>query len=104
MHNLFGNPIYAGVDAVLGVRATDRRRQKPGRPGSRRPPRPDEAEIFLPDRLPAYISWEQFQRNQEQLRANRPDHVGAGAGRHRAAVRLASLRSVRIAHGGALQQ
>lgn len=76
LHNLFGNPIYAGVYAY-GVRATDRRRQKPGRPGTgRRPPRPDEAEIFLPDRLPAYISWEQFQRNQEQLRANRPDHVG----------------------------
>ena len=76
LHNLLGNPIYAGVYAY-GVRATDRRRQKAGRPGTgRRPPRPDEAEVFLPDRLPAYISWEQFQRNQEQLRTNRPVHVG----------------------------
>jgi len=76
LHNLFGNPIYAGIYAY-GVRATDRRRQKPGRPGTgRRPPRAEEAEVFLPDRAPAYITREQFERNQAQLRANRPDHLG----------------------------
>src|SRR5580700_5782557 len=76
LHNLFGNPIYAGIYAY-GVRATDRRRQKPGRPGTgRRPPRAGEAEVFLPDRAPAYITREQFERNQAQLRANRPDHLG----------------------------
>ncbi len=76
LHNLFGNPIYAGIYAY-GVRATDRRRQKPGRPGTgRRPPRAGEAEVFLPDRVPAYITCEQFERNQEQLRANRPDRLG----------------------------
>jgi DNA invertase Pin-like site-specific DNA recombinase len=76
LHNLFGNPIYAGIYAY-GVRATDRRRQKPGRPGTgRRPPRAGEADVFLPDRVPAYISREQFDRNQAQLRANRADHLG----------------------------
>jgi Recombinase len=56
LHNLFGNPIYAGIYAY-GVRATDRRRQKPGRPGTgRRPPRAGEAEVFLPDRVAAYIA------------------------------------------------
>ena len=75
-----------------GVRATDRRRQKPGRPGTgRRPPRAGEADVFLPDRVakrtdatqsgqparvPAYITREQFDRNQAQLRANRADHLG----------------------------
>ena len=74
--NLFGNPIYAGVYAY-GVRKTDRRRKKPGRPGTgRRPPRPEEAEVFLLDRVPAYITWEQFQRNQKQIQANRPEEVG----------------------------
>jgi DNA invertase Pin-like site-specific DNA recombinase len=74
--NLFGNPIYAGV-YVYGARPIDRRRQKPGRPGSgRRPPRPENAEVFLPDRLPAYITWDRFQRNQEQIRANRPSELG----------------------------
>ncbi len=76
LHNLFSNPIYAGIYAY-GVRTTDRRRQKPGRPGTgRRPPRAGEAEVFLPDRVPAYISREQFDRNQAQLRANRADHLG----------------------------
>ena len=74
--NLFSNPIYAGVYAY-GIRAIDRRRQKPGRPGTgRRPPRPEEAEVFLPDRMPAYISWEQFERNQEQIRSNRTNVRG----------------------------
>jgi len=74
--DLFSNPIYAGV-YVYGVRPIDRRRQKPGRPGSgRRSPRPEDAEVFLRDRLPAYITWEQFQRNQEQIRANRPSERG----------------------------
>jgi excisionase family DNA binding protein len=76
LHNLFGNPIYAGIYAY-GVRPTDRRRQKPGRRSTgRRPPRAGEAEVFLPDRVPVYISREQFERNQAQLRANRPDHLG----------------------------
>jgi DNA invertase Pin-like site-specific DNA recombinase len=74
--DLFSNPIYAGV-YVYGVRPIDRRRKKPGRPGTgRRPPRPEEAEVFLPDRMPAYISWEQFQRNQEQIRSNRTSQLG----------------------------
>jgi DNA invertase Pin-like site-specific DNA recombinase len=76
LHNLIGNPIYAGV-YVYGLRPIDRRRQKPGRPGTgRRPPRPDEAEVFLRDRVPAYITWEQFQSNQEQIRSNRPNQRG----------------------------
>ena len=74
--DLFGNPIYAGV-YVYGVRPIDRRRHKPGRPSSgRRPPRPENAEVFLPDRLPAYIGWEQFERNQQQIRANRTSERG----------------------------
>jgi DNA invertase Pin-like site-specific DNA recombinase len=76
LHDLFGNPIYAGIYAY-GIRTTDRRRQKPGRRGTgRRPPHAEEAEVFLPDRVAAYITREQFERNQAQLRANRPDHLG----------------------------
>ena len=74
--DLFSNPIYAGV-YVYRVRPIDRRRHKPGHPSSgRRPPRRENAEVFLPDRLPAYITWEQFQRNQEQIRANRTSERG----------------------------
>jgi len=75
--NLFGNPIYAGV-YVYGARPTDRRRQKPGRPGTaRRSSRIEEADVFLPDRLPAYISLEQYQRNQAQIQSNRAAWGGA---------------------------
>src|SRR6202162_1523832 len=74
--DLFSNPIYAGV-YVYGVRPIDRRRHKPGRPGSgRRPPRLEVAESFLPDRMPTYIRWDQFQRNQEQIRSNRTSQLG----------------------------
>ena len=37
---------------------------------------PEEAEVFLPDRLPAYISWDQYQRNQTQLRSNKATVAG----------------------------
>jgi hypothetical protein len=61
--DLFSNPIYAGV-YVHGIRPIDRRRHKPGHPSSgRRSPRPEYAQVFLPDRLSAYIAWEPFQRN-----------------------------------------
>ncbi len=76
LHNLFGNPIYAGVYA-WGTRPIDRRRQKPGRPGTgRRVKAPEDVEVFLPDQLPAYISWEQFERIQAQIRANQPSAKG----------------------------
>lgn len=76
LHNLFGNPIYAGVYA-WGTRPIDRRRQKPGRPGTgRRVKAPEDVEVFLLDRLPAYISWEQFERIQAQIRANQPSAKG----------------------------
>jgi len=77
LQNLFANPIYAGVYAY-GVRAVDRRRQRPGRPNTgRRSPRAGKAEVFLPDQLPAYISFERYQRNQAQLQSNKAGWGGA---------------------------
>jgi DNA invertase Pin-like site-specific DNA recombinase len=77
LQNLFANPIYAGA-YVYGVRSIDRRRQKAGRPGTgRRSLRAEEAEVFLPDRMPAYITWDQYQRNQAQLQSNRAAWGGA---------------------------
>lgn len=76
LYNLFANPIYAGIYAY-GVRPIDRRRQKPGRPGTgRKPGRVEDTEVFLPDRMPAYISWEQYERNRTQLRANLSSQTG----------------------------
>lgn len=76
LYNLLTNPIYAGA-YVYGARSTDRRRQKPGRPGTGRCAfRLEDVEVFLPDRLPAYISWEQYQRNQLQLKRNKAALTG----------------------------
>lgn len=76
LHNLFNNPIYAGA-YVYGRRPSDRRRQKPGRPGTgRRSCPPEEADVFLPGHLPAYISWEQYQRNRAQLQSNKAAATG----------------------------
>lgn len=76
LNNLFCNPTYAGA-YVYGMRAVDKRRQKPGRPGTGRASNSvDEAEVFLPDRLPAYITWDQYLRNQAQLRSNRASSIG----------------------------
>lgn len=74
--NILRNPIYAGVYAY-GRRQTDPRRQKPGRPATGRTPlllAPEQWQVCLQDRLPAYISWEQYQRNQMRLNANRERH------------------------------
>ncbi|MGA7675935.1 MAG: recombinase family protein, partial [Rhizomicrobium sp.] len=77
LHDLFANPIYAGVYAY-GVRAVEKRRQKPGRPGTgRRSPRARQAEVFLHDCLPAYISFERYQLNQAQLHSYRAAWGGA---------------------------
>ena len=76
LHNLFANPIYAGVYAY-GIRQVDPRRQRAGRPGTGRGRyAPEEAEVFLKDRMPAYISWERYQRNRAQITKNRADHGG----------------------------
>ena len=69
------NPAYAGAYAY-GRRAT---RPSPGRP-ERRLPRHGDWRILIQDRLPAYIPWETYERNQRQLAANRSKHVGVARG------------------------
>jgi DNA invertase Pin-like site-specific DNA recombinase len=70
LYCLLVNPIYAGT-YVYGLRPTDRRRQRPGHPKTgRKAPNLDNATVVLPDRLPAYISWDRYQANQTRLRSN----------------------------------
>jgi len=76
---LFHNPTYAGAYSY-GKSKIDRRRQKPGRRGSgRRLLKAEEADVLIHDHVPAYITWEQYQRNQAQLEAN--SAVGPGTAR-----------------------
>lgn len=70
--NVLRNPIYAGA-YVYGRRRTDPRRQQPGRPATGRTPlvEPEDWQACVRDHFPAYITWEQFERNQARLKANR---------------------------------
>jgi len=70
LQNLLKHPLYAGA-YVYGRRLVDPRRQRPGRPSTGRVVTPRaEWLAFLPDRCPAYISWERFEANLAQLQEN----------------------------------
>jgi DNA invertase Pin-like site-specific DNA recombinase/DNA-binding transcriptional MerR regulator len=82
LSNLLHNPIYAGT-YVWGRTKVDPCRKRPDSARSGRvviPP--EEWDIVLHDRLPAYITWEQFQSNQQRLAQNRPLWGQPGAPRN----------------------
>ena len=80
LSNLLHNPTYAGA-YVYGRRPTDPRRRQPGRPSTGRTvAAPPQWEVLLKDRLPAYISWEQYERNLRQLAANTTQGGGVARG------------------------
>jgi DNA invertase Pin-like site-specific DNA recombinase len=64
------NPRYAG--AFYRGR-THRRKDAQGRVHVRNLPQ-EQWDVLLPDSHPGYISWEQFQRNQQRLRENSQAH------------------------------
>jgi DNA invertase Pin-like site-specific DNA recombinase len=77
LSNLLHNPIYAGA-YVYGRRPIDPQRQQPGRPATgKRVAQPEHWAVLLQDRLPAYISWAQFEHNRRQLEANTAQGLGA---------------------------
>jgi DNA invertase Pin-like site-specific DNA recombinase len=76
LSNLLHNPIYAGAYAY-GRRPTDPRKKKPGRPSTGRVSvKPEEWEVLIQDKLPGYISWQDFERNQRQLKMNSSQGIG----------------------------
>ena len=77
LSNMLRNPIYAGA-YVYGRRPTDHRKKRSGHPSSGRTvAKPAEWEVLLKDRLPAYITWEQFEKNLRQLESNTTQGAGA---------------------------
>ncbi len=76
LSNLLHNPAYAGAYAY-GRRPTDPRRKLPGRPSTGRTVAPmDQWEVLLKDQWPAYLSWEQYEQNLRQLKANTAQSIG----------------------------
>jgi DNA invertase Pin-like site-specific DNA recombinase len=75
--NLLHHPIYAGA-YVYGKRPTDPRRKVPGRPSTGRTVAAfGQWQVLIKDRLPAYISWAQYEGNVRQMEANRNRALGA---------------------------
>jgi DNA invertase Pin-like site-specific DNA recombinase len=71
LQNVFNNPTYAGA-YVYGRRPIDPRAKRPGRPATgRKVAHVGEWAVCLRDRLPAYISWEQYEQNLQQIALNR---------------------------------
>jgi DNA invertase Pin-like site-specific DNA recombinase len=78
LQNLMHHPIYAGA-YCYGHRAMDPKRQQPGRPTTgKQNLRPEECLVLIRDQLPAYITWERFQANQERLAPNRARYESPG--------------------------
>lgn len=61
------NPRYAG--AYVFGRTRQRRVRVPGQPRCTRVPR-EQWHVFLPNMHPGYITWDEFEANQETLRRN----------------------------------
>jgi DNA invertase Pin-like site-specific DNA recombinase len=76
LNDMLHNPIYAGA-YVYGRRPTDPKKKKPGRQSTGRTvARFGQWEVLLKDRLPAYITWEQYERNVRQLELNTNQATG----------------------------
>ncbi|MDI6795056.1 MAG: zinc ribbon domain-containing protein, partial [bacterium] len=90
--------MYAGAYAY-GKRKVDPKRKIPGCPSSGRTVVPlEECEVLLKDRVPAYISWEQFEHNRKQLRSNRSVSEEIGAIRHGASLLTGLLICKKCGH------
>src|SRR3954469_21429403 len=69
--SILRHPIYAGAYAY-GMHRAGTKNPVTGRiEGGRWFVPPEEMPVLLPDRLPAYISWDQYMKNQERLKQNR---------------------------------
>lgn len=81
LNKIVRHPIYAGC-YVFPLNRDDPRRKKPGRPYSGRT-RVERLtwEVMIPDKVPAYITWERYLANQDRLAANRCLPTTAGAPR-----------------------
>ena len=81
LSDMLRHPAYAGA-YVYGRRRMDHRCQLPGKPHSgRRFIRSSEQwTVLRRDCWPAYIDWQTYARNQEQMAANRSKHDGVPRG------------------------
>lgn len=96
--NLLHHPIYAGAYR-WGHREVDPRKKVPGRPTSGRTLNAhDQCRVLIRDRFPAYIAWDEFEKNQRQLAENRTLGKMLAAPRHGPSVLAGLLVCGRCGH------
>lgn len=86
VYRMLRHPIYAGT-YTYGRYCIDPCRKKSGRPHAGRVQMPmDQWQVLINNRLPAYISWEQFLANQHRLQGNHAGFETPGAPREGSAL------------------
>jgi DNA invertase Pin-like site-specific DNA recombinase len=81
LYTILHHPMFAGA-YVYGRTQVDCRKPRNKRGGKQRKQIPREQwEVFLPDRVTGYITWERYLRNQERLRGNRSCFTARGTAR-----------------------
>ncbi len=96
--NMLHHPIYAGAYR-WGHRETDPRKKVPGRPGTGRTFNAHDAcRVLIHDRFAAYITWDQFEQNQQKLQENSTLGKMLAAPRHGPSVLSGLLVCGRCGH------
>lgn len=86
VNTVLTHPIFAGTYRY-GHRQLDPRRKQPGKPHSGRVVMdPDDYHALIPDRCPAYISMERYERNQRRIAQNQVRFSAKGPAREGAAM------------------
>lgn len=80
VYRVLAHPAYAGTYAYGRTPIEPKRRRKNGQPSIRHAPMAEWA-VILHDRVPAYISWEQYLRNTKRLSQNRTTATTRGTAR-----------------------
>ncbi len=103
IHDFLTNPAYAGA-FVFGRRRDDKRLDANGRLiiRTRELPRSEWA-VLIPDHHPGFVTWERYERIQDQLRANWRPPRGHGGGAVREGTALLQGR-VRCGRCGRMMQ
>ena len=77
LHEMLRHPIYAGA-YVWGRNPCDKTLKASGKSKSgRRTASPEEWLCLLKDRVPAYITWEQYEANRQRMRENNVSRGGS---------------------------
>ncbi len=103
IHDFLTNPAYAGA-FVFGRTRTEKRLDSAGRLVTRTRMLPrEEWPVLIPDHHPGFISWERYERTQDELRANWRPPRGHGGGPVREGTALLQGR-IRCGRCGRMMQ